>query len=40
VRRAVEDGAVPRSRYESYLKLLGGDGDSPRWLETPGFGPM
>ena len=40
VRRAVEDGAVPRSRYESYLKLLGGDGDAPRWLETPGFGPM
>ena len=40
VRRAVEDGAIPRSRYESYLKLLGGDGDAPRWLETPGFGPM
>ena len=40
VRRAVEDGAIPRSRYESYLKLLGGDGDAPRWLETPGFGPI
>jgi ribosome biogenesis GTPase len=39
VRRAVEDGAIPRSRYESYVKLLGGDGDAPRWLETPGFGP-
>ena len=25
--RAVEDGAIPRSRYESYRKLLGGDGD-------------
>ena len=30
VRRAVADGAVPRSRYGSYLKLLGGDGDDPR----------
>jgi len=40
VRRAVEDGAIPRSRYESYVKLLGGDGDTPRWLETPGFGPL
>jgi ribosome biogenesis GTPase len=40
VRLAVEDGAIPRSRYESYVKLLGGDGDAPRWLETPGFGPM
>ena len=30
VRRAVADGAVPRSRYVSYLKLLGGDGDDPR----------
>ena len=39
VRRAVEDGAIPRSRYESYRKLLGGDGDAPRWFETPGFGP-
>jgi ribosome biogenesis GTPase len=39
VRRAVEDGAITRSRYESYVKLLGGDGDAPRWLETPGFGP-
>jgi ribosome biogenesis GTPase / thiamine phosphate phosphatase len=40
VRRAVEDGAIPRSRYESYVKLLGGDGDAPRRLETPGFGPI
>ena len=40
VRQAVEDGAIPRSRYESYRKLLGGDGDAPRWFETPGFGPM
>ena len=39
VRRAVEDGAIPRSRYESYRKLLGGDGDAPRWFETPGFEP-
>jgi ribosome biogenesis GTPase / thiamine phosphate phosphatase len=30
VRRAVADGAVPRSRYASYVKLLGGDGDDPR----------
>jgi len=30
VRRAVADGAVPRSRYVSYRKLLGGDGDDPR----------
>ena len=30
VRRAVDDGAIPRSRYVSYLKLLGGDGDDPR----------
>ena len=30
VRRAVADGAVPRSRYISYRKLLGGDGDDPR----------
>ncbi len=40
VRRAAESGAIPRSRYESYLKLLGGDGDAPRWFDTPGFGPM
>ena len=39
VRRAVEDGTIPRSRYESYRKLLGGDGDAPRWFETPGFDP-
>ena len=39
VRRAVEDGAIPRSRYESYRKLLGGDGDAPRWFDTPGFDP-
>jgi ribosome biogenesis GTPase len=39
VRRAVDDGAIPRSRYESYRKLLGGDGDAPTWFETPGFGP-
>jgi len=39
VLRAVEDGAIPRSRYESYLKLLGGDGETPTWFETPGFGP-
>ena len=32
VRRAVADGAVPRSRYASYRKLLGGDGDDPRSL--------
>ena len=30
VRRAVADGAVPRTRYVSYRKLLGGDGDDPR----------
>jgi ribosome biogenesis GTPase len=30
VLRAVADGAIPRSRYVSYLKLLGGDGDDPR----------
>jgi ribosome biogenesis GTPase len=30
VKAAVEDGAIPRSRYASYRKLLGGDGgDSP-----------
>jgi ribosome biogenesis GTPase len=29
VRRAVADGAIPRSRYASYRKLLGGDGDDP-----------
>ena len=39
VRRAVEDGTISRSRYESYRKLLGGDGDAPRWFETPGFDP-
>ncbi len=39
VRRAVEDGAISHGRYESYLKLLGGDGEAPRRLETPGFGP-
>jgi ribosome biogenesis GTPase len=39
VLRAVEDGAIPRIRYESYRKLLGGDGDTPTWFETPGFGP-
>ncbi len=39
VRRAVEDGAIPRSRYDSYRKLLGGDGDAPRWFDTPGFDP-
>jgi ribosome biogenesis GTPase len=39
VRRAVEDGTIPRGRYESYRKLLGG-GDTRRWFETPGFGPM
>ena len=40
VRRAVEDGAISRGRYESYRKLLGGDGDAPRWFDTPGLGPM
>jgi ribosome biogenesis GTPase len=40
VRQAVEDGTIPRSRYESYRKLLGGDGEAPRWFETPGYGPM
>jgi ribosome biogenesis GTPase len=29
LRRAVADGAVPRTRYVSYRKLLGGDGDDP-----------
>ncbi len=33
VRRAVADGAIPRSRYVSYRKLLGGDGDDPRPAE-------
>jgi ribosome biogenesis GTPase / thiamine phosphate phosphatase len=42
VRGAVTDGAVPRSRYGSYLKLLGGDGDDPRAGDAylaPGAGP-
>ncbi|NLE23354.1 MAG: RNHCP domain-containing protein [Actinobacteria bacterium] len=30
VRRAVADGRLPRSRYVSYRKLVGGDGDDPR----------
>jgi len=30
VRAAVNDGAIPRSRYTSYRKLLGGDGDDPQ----------
>jgi ribosome biogenesis GTPase len=30
VRRAVADGAIPRSRYVSYRKLLGGDGGDRR----------
>ena len=38
VRRAVDDGAVPRSRYVSYLKLLGGDGDDPRAAEPDEVG--
>jgi ribosome biogenesis GTPase len=33
VRRAVADGTVPRSRYASYRKLLGGDGDDPRAVD-------
>ena len=38
VRRAVDDGAIPRSRFESYLKLLAGDGESPQWSGTPDAG--
>ena len=34
VLRAVAAGAIPRSRYASYLKLLGGDGDDPRPAEN------
>jgi ribosome biogenesis GTPase len=30
VKAAVDDGDIPRSRYESYVKLLGGDADDPR----------
>jgi len=33
VKAAVLDGGIARSRYLSYRKLLGGDGDTPRWLE-------
>jgi ribosome biogenesis GTPase / thiamine phosphate phosphatase len=33
VKAAVLDGGIARSRYQSYRKLLGGDGDDPRWLE-------
>jgi ribosome biogenesis GTPase len=38
VRRAVADGAVPRSRYVSYRKLLGGDGDDPRTTDVGAAG--
>jgi len=30
VKAAVDDGAIAESRYASYRKLLGGDGDDPR----------
>ena len=30
VKAAVDDGAIARSRYMSYRKLLGGDGDDPQ----------
>src|SRR5665647_3191881 len=30
VKAAVNDGAIARSRYSSYRKLLGGDGDDPQ----------
>jgi len=30
VKAAVDDGAIARSRYASYRKLLGGDGDDPQ----------
>ena len=33
VKAAVLDGGIARSRYLSYRKLLGGDGDVPRWME-------
>ncbi len=34
VRRAVADGAVPRSRYASYVKLLAGDDDGAGRLDA------
>jgi ribosome biogenesis GTPase len=33
VKAAVLEGGISRSRYLSYRKLLGVDGDVPRWLE-------
>ena len=43
VLRAVEEGAVDRNRYASYLKLLGGDGDGPpapgEWPDPGGGAP-
>jgi len=33
VKAAVLDGGIARSRYLSYRKLLGGDGDVPRWMD-------
>ena len=39
VKAAVDDGDISRSRYASYRKLLGGDGDVPRQgdgAESPG----
>jgi len=33
VKAAVLEGSIARSRYLSYRKLLGGDGDVPRWME-------
>ncbi len=32
VKAAVLDGGITRSRYLSYRKLLGGDGEDPSWL--------
>lgn len=33
VKAAVLDGGIARSRYQSYRKLLGGDGDDSGWLK-------
>ncbi len=38
VLRAVAGGAISRDRYASYRKLLGGDGDDPRWADPQADG--